>query len=59
MDGDYDFESAVNEVDDVIARVLAVLEDVKGAYTHDQRIHAAIAALKHARDTLQPVIDTF
>ena len=52
-------EDVLNEVQDVIEGAIAVMDDVRGPYTRDDRIHAVTAALKHARDILQPVLDEF
>ena len=58
-DADYNVSLAVIDAEDTITGVLAVIEDMKGECVEDERIYAVIAALKHARAAIMPVLDVF
>ena len=57
MDDDNDIESIANNVADTLDGTILILEDIGVPYSDDMRLHTCIAALKNARDRLEPLID--
>ena len=56
---DIDIEAIVNNVADTLDGTVLILDEVNEPYSDDMRLHACIAALKNAREQLDPLLDAF
>ena len=54
-----DIEAIANDVADTLDGTILVLEDIGVSHSDNMRLHTCIAALKHAREQLDPLLDEF
>ena len=59
MADDIDIEGIVNNVADAIDGTILILDEVNEPYSEDMRLHACIAALRNAREQLEPILNSF